>query len=274
MRWTVLLIVLALVSPARASQFDGMDNDAILAAVGTAYRAVVAEVEDTATHAGALNGVLRLQAEREILFGDLQKARGGLVQVDDIRLADMCDDTLAYHMGDILIPFLEANPKPILHPGTEKFRAGIANVGFVREWATGFLVNLELKQCLFILADFQAERSAAEVEAAEDAFLRQFGLYCQLYRAQHTELMDLHQCNVTNMEWTVGRVQSETGTSDFVVSNQLFAYRDDGFAYLLKLASPTTGEQMDVFYPLPWMTQLDEGWQELQKQKEAAAGGN
>jgi hypothetical protein len=86
---------------------------------------------------------------------------------------------------------------------------------------------------------------------------------------QHVEHRDLQLCNVANMEWAIGRFESESGTSDFYVAGQFFSSRDSGFAYFLKLASPTTGETVDVHYPLPHLTEMDEGWQAMQAEKAA-----
>ncbi len=274
MRWTCLVLALALVGNARAFNFEGLSDAEIRRQAGEAFRADAAAFDTPDDRAATLDAVLQMLETRAEIFEALGAARS-LDEMGDIWFADSLDDSLTYHLGEILIPYEDANPKPILNPGTERFRETLSTVGFVREFATGFLVNLELTQSLYILADFRANRSAAEIEAAEDAFLRHFALYARLYRAQHTELMDLHQCNITNLEWVVGRVRSETGTDDFVVTNQLFAFRDTGFSYLLTLTSPTTGESIQAHYPLPWLTEMDEGWQKMKaaEREKAGAGG-
>jgi hypothetical protein len=128
-----------------------------------------------------------------------------------------------------------------------------------------------MQQTLLLLGDFRATRSPAEVEAAEDAFLRHFSMLAQLYGAQHTELEDLHACTLANLDWTLGRLESEKGTNDFSVSEEYFALGDEGFGYFFRLTSPTTGEQMEVTYPLPFLTAMDEGWpaykEELERTK-------
>lgn len=276
-----LLAILCMLLAAGASlarDYTGLDDDAIRVAAGAELRAKTAELVPTiGGSAATLDAVIELNKVRAEIFEDLQAVRNMHV-MDTIRLADAIDDSLVLNLGDLLIPYTEENPEPLINAGTEKFRNGLETVGFVGKWATGLLVHLELQQTMFILADFRANRSEAEIEAAEDAFLRHFALLARLYRAQHTEIEDLHNCNLANLDWSIGRLENENGTHDFVVSGQYFASRDDGFAYLFKLTSPTTGETMDVYYPLPYLTQMDEGWQKLQQeaanQRGADAGGN
>jgi hypothetical protein len=265
MRFLLAIFGLVLaVATAPARDFSSLSNDEITAAAGAELREKTAELVPTVGEARpTLDAVVLLNKVRAEIFEELQRVRK-IHEIDNILLADTIDDSLVYHLGDLIVPYTERHPEPILNAGTEKFRSGLDNVGFVGKWATGLLVHLELQQTMLILADFRANRSEAEVEAAEDAFLRHFSLLTQLYRAQHQSLEDLHSCNLANLDWTIGRLESENGTHDFVVANRFFASRENGFAYLLKLASPTTGETMDVFYPLPYLTQMDEGWQQLQ----------
>jgi len=268
------LCALLVAGPASARDYTDLDDEAIKAAAGAELRAKTAELVPTLGGTTAtLDAVVELNKTRAAIFEELQEVRNMHV-MDSIRLADAIDDSLVYNLGDLLIPYTEAHPEPIMNAGTEKFRAGLESVGFVGKWATGLLVHLELQQTMFILADFRANRSEAEIEAAEDAFLRHFALLAKLYRAQHTEIEDLHNCNLANLDWTIGRIENENGTHDFVVTGQYFASRDDGFAYLFKLTSPTTGETMDVYYPLPYLTQMDEGWQQLQQEAANQGGGD
>jgi len=254
-----------------ADSYDGLSNDEIRDAAATEIRDRAASLAGPHDRTGTLDAVLELLKTRAEIFEELQRVRD-MHEMDNIRMADAIDDSLVHGLGEILIPYVETHTDPILNPGTEKFRDALQSVGFVGNFATGLLVHLELQQTLFLLADFRDTRSDAEVEAAEDAFLRHFALLAQLHRAQHQELEDLHQCNMANLDWTVGRLESENGTHDFVIANRFFAAREDGFAYLLKLSSPSTGETMDAYYPLPYLTRMDAGWERMQQEKAEADG--
>lgn len=221
-------------------------------------------VKDRAT---ALDALAELTSVRQDMFNELVSTRV-MTTLENIRMADAVDDSLVTYLTPLLERYVEKVPKRITHPGAEKFSEGLRELGFVQQTATGFLVHLEMQQILLVLADFQSTRSEAEVEAAEDAFLRHMTELCQLHRAEHETLEDLHACNLVNMEWTIGRIESESGADDFVLGSQFFADRDTlGFAYFLKLLSPSTGEILEIFYPLPYLTQMDDGWPERMKRK-------
>lgn len=259
--------VVAVSGPAAAFDFAGKSPETIRAEVGRAYAAEASRVAPMAkTREGAIEATTALLATRGDAFQELGE-HIRLTSIEGILLADALDDSLIAHAAVIFDTYREANPEPVINAGTEKFDNAVANLGFVRVHATGFLVHLEMQQSRLILADFRQRRSELEVEGAEDAFLRHYGMFCDLYAAQHTELEDLHQCNLANLEWTIGRIETEAGVGDFFLANQFLSYKDEELGYLLKLQSHETGEVIDVRYPLPWMTRLDPGWQHMQKQK-------
>jgi hypothetical protein len=266
-RTTLALICLALALPAWAVDFSDASDESIRDRAGAALRERAAELAPGATtRTGALDAAIALADERLALIDALGR-RTRITSMEGIVLADAIDDSLVASALVIFDAYREANPEPILNTGAEKFSNAVANLGFVRRHATGFLVHLEMQQSLLILADFRNRRTEPEVEGAEDAFLRHYGMLCDLYAAQHEELEDLHACHVANLEWAIGRFETEQGVGNFFIANQFLSYKNDEFAYLLKLQSQDTGEVVDVMYPLPWMTRMDPGWQELQKQK-------
>lgn len=258
---------LALALPAQAYEFSGSSRDEIRAEAGRSLRARAAEMAPTATtRSGALEAVVSLASERLAIINALGDAVR-ITSMEGITLADAIDDSLVAASRLLFDTYREANPDPILNPGAEKFSNGVDNLGFVGSHATGFLVHLEIQQSLLLLQDFQNRRTETEVEGAEDAFLRHYGMLADLYAAQHESLEDLNACNVANMEWAIGRYETEQGVGNFYLANQFLSYKDEEFSYRLKLQSYDTGEIVDVDYPLPWMTRMDPGWQELQRQK-------
>jgi len=253
-----------------APNYAGFSDEKIQKDAGRLFRARAAAVArpspDRATAFRAC--VEMLKARHEVFEGIGQVRR--FTTLEGIVLADAVDDSLIAHIDQVLVPYTEAHPDPVVHPGAEKFRAGLEAMGFVEQWATGFLVHLEMQQALLLLNEFRTNRSPAEAEAAEDAFLRHFAMLSQLYEAQHGSLEDLHGCCLANLDWALGRLESEKGTNDFTVSEEFFAQDDNGFGYFFKLTSPSTGENLEVTYPLPFLTAMDEGWPEYKRQLERA----
>jgi hypothetical protein len=253
---------------AAAPNYAGYSDEKIQKEVGRLFRARAAALaRPRPDRASAFLACVEMLKTRQEIFRGIGDVRR-FTTVEGIVLADAADDSLVAHLDEILDPYVGANPEPVLHPGTEKFRAGLEAMGFVEQWATGFLVHLEMEQALLLLNEFRTNRSPAEAEAAEDAFLRHFAMLGQLYDAQHRSLEDLHACCLANLDWTLGRLESEKGTNDFTVAEEYFAQDDNGFGYFFKLTSPTTGENLEVIYPLPFLTAMDEGWPEYKRQLE------
>jgi hypothetical protein len=270
-RTLALITALALAVPVGAHDLKGASSDEIRARAGAALRARAAELAPTATtRSGALEAIDALANERLAIIDALGEAMR-ITSMEGILLADAVDDSLAASLRVLCDAYRGANPEPLLNTGAEKFSNAVANLGFVRAHATGFLVHLEMQQSLLILQDFRNRRTETEVEGAEDAFLRHYGMLADLYAAQHESLEDLHASSLANLEWAIGRFETEQGVSNFFVANQFLSYKDEEFSYLLKLQSQDTGEVVDVEYPLPWMTRMDPGWQELQRQKAESA---
>jgi hypothetical protein len=264
--WFVAGLALWAASDAGAFRFTGQSDDEIYREAGAAYAAKAAELlPSCGERTETLEAVLRMLDVRGAIVDSLRSVRN-LKQMDGIWMADVIDDSLAYYLHDPLNAYTERHPTPSINPGAERFESEIGLLGFVGDWATGFLVHLELQQSLALLAEFRQARSESEIEGAEDALLRHFDELVKLYRAQHANPRDRHYASLANLEWAIGRIESEGGTKDFTIANQYFADRGEkGFAYMLELFSATTGERMEVFYPLPHLTSMDEGVQERRR---------
>jgi hypothetical protein len=267
--WLLTSLALWTVSSAGAFRLTGKSDDEIYREAGAAYAAKAAGLLPTCgDRVETLKAVLQMLDVRGAIVDSLQAVRN-LKDMDGIWMADAIDDSLIYHLHDPLNAYTERHPTPSINPGAERFESEISLLGFVGDWATGFLVHLELQQNLALLAEFRQARSESEIEGAEDALLRHFDELAKLYRAQHTNARDRHYASLANLEWAIGRIESESGTKDFTIANQYFSDRGEkGFAYLLELFSATTGEKMEVFYPLPHLTSMDEGVQERRRKEQ------
>ncbi len=254
----ILFVVTAI--PCMSRDYTDLSNEEIRAAASSELHSLAAELlPSCGERVETIDAIVQMSSLRNGILEELGRVRL-LTTMEGIWTADAIDDSLVNSVVELFRAYADTHPDPIINPGTEQFERQISQLGFVNLWASGFLVNLELQQTLHVLAEFYQNRSDAEVEAAQDAFLRHFTLLSELFRAQHVKHKDMHSCNLANLEWAIGRLESENGAHDFVERNRKFAFRGNGtFAYRLTLVSSSTGEQLTVDYPLPHLQAMDEG---------------